>query len=112
VAFANIFFVSIVGLIPDIGSRAFSSIAIASIAVSLNYAIGAYRRNPGLAGWKQWGVLAVLSYAAEWVAATRVETDPKMLIGIVVFIYLYALLSVWDLLESRERAEEDEAQTP
>ena len=106
-ALVNIFFVSLVALIPKVESIALTLVALVTIAQVLATVVRMSRRS-GLTAWRQLGFISLGVYVLEIFMALRIETHPVGIVEVVLGLYAYALLTAWDLLKAKEQGVEVE----
>ncbi len=104
VALGNVFFVSLVALMPAGTLSAIEWIAASAMLQTARAAFGTVRRE----GWRSWPHLGVISfavYAFELYSAQAAKTHPDSdlnLVYIVLGLYGYALGTSWGLLGAKE----------
>jgi hypothetical protein len=100
-ALANIFFVSLAGLIPHASLIAIAIIAVISILRIVNADVTMMRLFPGRRNWREFGLLSIALYVLEALFAVRRASHggpPDDLIYLLLALYSYALGVAWKLL--------------
>ncbi len=105
IALVNVFLISLLALLPHVTSITFVSIAVVTMIQAVRSSVRAYRRNPGVRNWRTWGTIPVAIYALEIVLALRSDGYPAGLVDIVIGLYVYALVTAWNLLDTSDRKE-------
>jgi cytosine/uracil/thiamine/allantoin permease len=105
-AFGNVFFVSLVALIPRGALPAIAVVAVIAMAQIVSTAVRMKRRFPSEINWRNIGLISLAIYAFEFVAALQVQAGtrrPETIVYIAIGLYAYALGTSWSLLGARER---------
>jgi hypothetical protein len=105
-ALANIFFVSLTGLIPHVSVVTFELIALLSIARIVSADVTMVRLFPGHRNWRDFGIISIGLYGLEALFAARHASSggaPVDLIDLLLGLYSYALGVAWKLLGAGDR---------
>ena len=100
-ALVNVFFVSLVALLPHSQSVAIGIVALIAMAQTLRVGIAAFRRRPQLSTWRHTGVISLIAFAFEYGAARGMVSSGAFtddVVYVVLGLYLYALITSWGLL--------------
>jgi hypothetical protein len=104
-ALVNVFFVSLVALLPHSQNVAIGIVAVVSMAQTLRVGIEAFRRRPQLSTWRHTGILSLVAFAFEYGAAHGMGASGSFtddVVYVVLGLYLYALITSWGLLRPGE----------
>lgn len=105
-ALSNVFFVSLVALLPH-STPVLAAVGVLAIAQTAAVGIATYRKSPGARVWRQLGILSLLIYVLEVSFALRTPSDPHALNGLaytILGLYAYALGVSWQMLGGRSYA--------
>ncbi len=111
IALGNVFFISLIALVPDVDPKSFAVIAIITLVQILRDVVRSIRDEPGLVNWHNWGLLSAAVYVLEIYEGQRVEKSPLGLVYTVCGLYFYSLLSAWMLLRSKTEGAAAESET-
>jgi carbon starvation protein CstA len=104
-ALGNVFFVSIVALIPRAPLQSIAVVAVLGMVQIVATALQMKRRFPGEISWRNIGLISLAIYAFEFVSALQAQAgtrQPETIVYIVIGLYAYALGTSWKLLGARE----------
>ncbi len=105
-ALANVFFVSLAGLIPNATGYAVLLTAVISIVRIVQADVAAARRWPGPRPWRERGAISIVLYLLEGAIGLRMvlhATSGETLTYIIFVLYSYALGVAWKLLGAGEQ---------
>lgn len=100
-ALANVFFVSLGGLIPDTGPKVIAVVAVASLIQTLVASVRLAAKYSELRGFRSFGRLSLAITTLELVVTVRMiywHGSPNGLIYTLLGLYSYALGTAWALL--------------
>lgn len=100
-ALGNVFFVSLVALLPHSARGAIVVIAVLAMAQTARVGIGAFRLDHN---WRRLGLISFGCYTFELIAAFRLSSNDASadaLVYIILGLYSYALGVSWGLLGSK-----------
>lgn len=100
-ALGNVFFVSIVALLPHSARGAIVVIALIAIAQTARVGIAAFRADHT---WRQLGLLSLSCYTFQLISALRLSSNDASadaLVYVTLALYSYALGVAWSLLGSK-----------
>ena len=106
IALVNVFLISLLALLPYVTAISFVIIAGITMIQTLRSTVRAYRSHPERRNWRTWGAISVAIYALEIVLAVRSDVYASGLVDIVIGLYIYALITAWNLLDTSERNKE------
>ena len=106
IALANVFFVSLIVLIPDVSAIPVTVIAAIAIVQIGREARNSIRDDGGRIDWRNLGLISAAAYVFEICQAQRIDHAPQGLVYTVCGLYFYGLLSAWMLLQSKTDATE------
>jgi hypothetical protein len=107
-ALGNVFFVSLVGLMPTENYDVMLGVAVLSIFRLVREAYRASKRISLLRVLQTFGIVPLIVYVAEFVVVLLLRaglTSIGGLLGIILGLYAYALATSWGLLGAREFSE-------
>ena len=103
-ALANVFFVSLGGLIPKTGPKVIAVVAVASLVQTLVASVRMARQCPEFRGFRAFGRLSLAIITLELIVTARMiywQGTPNALIYTLLGLYAYALGTAWTLLRPR-----------
>jgi hypothetical protein len=107
-ALTNVFFVSLVALLPHSPSHAIQIVAALAMAQTIRAGVGAFRGRPLREAWRHSGIISFAAYAFEWYAARLITSSNNAtdnVVDVVLGLYGYALLTSWSLLRLQPPAD-------
>jgi hypothetical protein len=105
-ALANVFFVSLAGLMPHHAATAIFVIALAAVARTLSADVTMLRLYAGRRNWRELGLISIALYLTEAFIALRIGQRAAAaddLVLVVLAFYSYALGVSWKLLDAGGR---------
>ena len=109
IALVNVFFVSLVALIPHATGRVFAVIAALMLLLSIRATLRSFKLFPESRTWYRVGALSIATYAYECYAGLRPDPNVITFVDIVIGLFLYSLVTAWNLVDTKGRETEREA---
>jgi hypothetical protein len=111
IALVNVFFVSLIALIPHASVHMFALTAVVMLALSIRATMRSYRLFPETRKWYRFGAISIATYAYEFYAAVRPDPNVIAFVDIVLGLYFYSLVTAWNLVDTKGRETEAEEAT-
>jgi hypothetical protein len=105
-ALANVFFVSLAGLLPRGAPDVILVIAAVAIVRIVRADVSLLQRFPGPHDWRNFGALSIALYLVEGLATRRISTGTETtdgLMAVIFALYGYSLGVAWKLLGADDR---------
>jgi hypothetical protein len=114
-ALSNVFFVSLVALLPHSPSRAIQVVAALAMAQTIRAGVRTFRGRPLRDAWRHSGIISLAAYAFQFYAArlmTSSDNATDNVVDVVLGLYGYALITSWGLLRLQPPADPPPADPP
>jgi hypothetical protein len=102
-ALVNVFFVSLVALLPHNQGKAIEVVAILSMVQTARAGVLAFRRRPQLSSWRHTGLISFVAFGFELFAARQIQANDGWtddVLYVILGLYFYALVTSWGLMRS------------